>query len=959
MAELDADLVDLLQTFQDGKIRALFSGLGPGFTPSVGQRTWVAGEVLSYGDDWIDLRALWFVPASGFTEPTGFSKITFSFDNVCNRCLRLAAGIEVICSGDRIDSDSNSVKLANAHLGFRPELEISLPWDVTHLFCGAFCGWHQGLQWLDTAAKTFYVGQEIFVDRDPEVMSIWQVKYASTARSLPLRSGDSWTPSKCVGLCGDVNDFSIIEACRAQANHLVTMSPPCQSWSKGGLKAGLHDDNGKAFLDALELSFSFQATVIAAECSDEIVGHPHFRVIKSFAHFLGFRLVWDQVTPYNPLVSHARTRWLGVWVRADLAGQSFPFHLKLPMIPRSHWTDQAYQFRLPSMWTSQLHLSPSECSIYDSIDFLPPAKRARFEKCSNLNKEIIRSRIPGGSEILPTLCASYTRQHNLAKHHLAQKGIFACIQEKASGFSFFDPAMFCSLFGATEHVVLSEKACDSFRFIGNAITVPHSVLTLCIAIHAISESKIDPIGLVRQAWSDRLTAYNSILFAHEGFVHLIPKHEFWNWITPREVITSEAHIWTISGTCIDRQIIFHACPDHTLRQVIQEHLSGPNTALEQNCGLNEDSHLHDRMTIAQIATHETTLRLVAGNATIGTCELSRNFQSAQTKVIDEPSSCGHSCEHFRIFRHDFQHHCRFDIFWKIQKIVETLQDDSSPKTVAANIIAIPEELSLTVFLTEESSRSFLHKISALPELQGRNKYIAGIPGEGNLYLLIADAKDCDRMPYADVILRLLGLPIGGFQIPLDNTMFAFQLTDVDQVLTISNINGHAAPSDRVSGHLQDGDIIDLCFASPTRAGGHHLNLVAPPHLPAFSDFTARIEFLCDTHGWAATDEMFHYTQALQWQQDWLKFGTPQLWNVANGDFEEPIFGELNIVNNATTAIPVLIGSHWAGIEITRQGADTRVTFVQVPQQLHTALTFLVARLLDIAPHRFQVACEYK
>ncbi|CAK9108644.1 unnamed protein product [Durusdinium trenchii] len=271
MAELDADLVDLLQTFHDGRIRALFSGLGPGFTPTVGQRTWVAGEVLSYGDDWIDLRAFWFVPSSGFTEPTDFSKITVSFDDVCNRCLRLASGVEVICSGDRVGSESDTVKLVNACLGFRPELEVLLPWDVTHLFSGAFCGWHQGLQWLDTAAKALCIGQEIFVDHDPEVMAIWQIKHTAKARSLPLKTGDSWSPSKCVGLCGEVSDRSIIEASRAQANHLVTMSPPCQSWSKGGLKAGLHDDNGKAFLDALELSFSLQATVIAAECSDEIV----------------------------------------------------------------------------------------------------------------------------------------------------------------------------------------------------------------------------------------------------------------------------------------------------------------------------------------------------------------------------------------------------------------------------------------------------------------------------------------------------------------------------------------------------------------------------------------------------------------------------------------------------------------------------------------------------------------
>lgn len=171
---------------------------------------------------------------------------------------------------------------------------------------------------MDNQAKQFCVGQELFVDHDPEVIAIWQVKYNATFKMLPLPMGTTWSHCKNVGLCGKVCDSTIVEACRTQANFLVSMSPPCQSWSKGGLTAGLNDCNGKAFLEALELSFHLQAVAIAAECADDIVSHPHFNVIKAFARVLGYRLVWDQVTPFQTMASHARTRWLGVWSRADL-----------------------------------------------------------------------------------------------------------------------------------------------------------------------------------------------------------------------------------------------------------------------------------------------------------------------------------------------------------------------------------------------------------------------------------------------------------------------------------------------------------------------------------------------------------------------------------------------------------------------------------------------------------------
>ena len=953
---LDPSLRDLIQEIDDCRVRGLFSGLRPGPTPTVGARTFIAGEVLDYGDEWVDLRALWFTPAAGFVESTDDLMVRVSFHEPRNRCLHLCKGIDIVCSGERVEPSSSIIKLDKAHICFKPEVS-SLPWDVAHLFCGAFCGWHHGLKWLDSEAKAICVGQELFIDHDSEVMTIWQAKYATPVRTLPLTSGRSWSHGKFVGLCGEVGEPSIIEACRTQANLMVTMSPPCQSWSKGGLKAGLSDSNGKAFLDALELAFSLQAIVISAECADDVVAHPHFRLVKAFAHVLGYRLVWDQVTPYNSMVSHARTRWLGVWTRADIQGQAFPFVLKLPMIPRSHWTDQAYQFRLPSMCVSQLLLSPSECQIYDSVEFLPPAKRARFENNLNKTNEIIRSRIPRGSEVLPTLCASYTRQHELARHHLAQKGIFACLQEHASGFSFFDPAMFSCLFGATEHVVLSEKVSESFHFIGNAITVPHSVLTLCIALHAVSECRIDPIGLVRNAWFSRLTTHNSILFAHEGLVHLIPTGDFWNWISIRkEQPIDSDRAWILFGTCANRYFECHAKSKQTLMQVFGEHFCGPTSILEQIYGRADDFHSDNRTLVEQFAGQEPSLRLMAGLATLGNCEIRAYSQFAHTKVIDDSLKLAGALDIVVPPRLDLQYHSGLEVFWMIQEIVETLQDDSSAKNFAANIVVQPEEVNITVFLTKENCQHLLGQVSQLSIFQGRNKHFARIPGEATLSLFIFEAKDCDKAPYAEAVVRLHNMPLGGIQIPINKPDVQFRLQESSNPLKIYEING--LPACNSSNSIKDGDIIDLCFAAPTRAGGHHLNLVAPPSLPAMSDFTARVEFLCDTHGWVATDEMFHYTQALQWQQNWLRFGTPQLWNVANGDFEDPIFGELNIVNNATTAIPVLIGSHWAGIEVSRQGVETQVTFIQVPVQLHTPLTFLVARLLDIAPHRFHVNYEY-
>lgn len=71
----------------------------------------------------------------------------------------------------------------------------------------------------------------------------------------------------------------------------------------------------------------------------------------------------------------------------------------------------------------------------------------------------------------------------------------------------------------------------------------------------------------------------------------------------------------------------------------------------------------------------------------------------------------------------------------------------------------------------------------------------------------------------------------------------------------------------------------------------------------------------------------------------------------DGEFTLSPFGEIALFNNTINVICVQIDDRWAAIEIHRSGDSAHLTFVQTPLHLHTAATFVVARLLDIAPHR--------
>lgn len=100
--------------------------------------------------------------------------------------------------------------------------------------------------------------------------------------------------------------------------------------------------------------------------------------------------------------------------------------------------------------------------------------------------------------------------------------------------------------------------------------------------------------------------------------------------------------------------------------------------------------------------------------------------------------------------------------------------------------------------------------------------------------------------------------------------------------------------------------------------------------------------------------MYQCTQLLMWLQEEIKFSAPVLWDIDQSEFEETNFGEVMIYNNSLTILPVLVRSHWGAVEIEKRGDQTTITLVQIQHDLQTRIVFIVARLLDIAPHRLQV-----
>ena len=148
-------------------------------------------------------------------------------------------------------------------------------------------------------------------------------------------------------------------------------------------------------------------------------------------------------------------------------------------------------------------------------------------------------------------------------------------------------------------------------------------------------------------------------------------------------------------------------------------------------------------------------------------------------------------------------------------------------------------------------------------------------------------------------------------------------------LLIKAVNGR--PPQQPCIRLHANDVLNVGVDEVIRAGGHHEAPGPRPSLPASAPFVDRAEFMCNTQGWIASDEMAMYTQEIQWHQMFYKFTPPVFWDPHEDEFEFPESGEIHIFNGCTTVVPILIANHWSAVEIHRGEHGTRVVFVQVLQ----------------------------
>lgn len=437
-------------------------------------------------------------------------------------CVNLSLGswfgfqnVQVVKQDEKMQIFSNRKSV----LWIISEHSPSLPCYFCHAFAGGFAGWERAVKWMDCMKHIVCAGS-ISIDFDFEAVQTWRQCFGGKVCSSDFEIQPPHDQHFCI--LSDVTNPQWYNTLKFDINLVMTISPPCQPWSRGGLSTGVESENGLTFLQIILAIRLVRPIVVPTECADSTPRHQQYKVLKLAFRLAGYVCAWSTISSYEDLSMNVRTRWLAIWVRHDAVVNSPHDGVKLRDVNRIPWNHVHYDFPIPGQIQHQLSLSRDLLGIYGDSTFLPEVKRRALTDLSQT--AVLKARCIESDQCLPTLCASYTRQHELSRNHLSKKGIFGCLIQHKMQFFFVDPLRFAALFGATIHaiVALPIKCEIAFHLLGNAVTVPQALLALCHGLH-IAGFTIPPIETcVEKCWNDRLTTKNAMVLRNADFVFLVP-----------------------------------------------------------------------------------------------------------------------------------------------------------------------------------------------------------------------------------------------------------------------------------------------------------------------------------------------------------------------------------------------------------------------------------------------------
>ena len=919
----------------------------------VGDAVLLAGVVNTKEIDGFNVSPLRYSPWLGFNkDPISGRTLNVNIDKLETRNFNVLEGDQIVCYGKAAWVSDHLRFREDAILNGRPSLATSMPFHAVHLFSGGYMGWSRAFDALTKTDLCVGAGSQIFVDHDPVVMECCAKTHGLTVKRGPsVPAICEWKPMKA--LCTAVGDVTICHHFDFLDNMVFTMSPPCVSWSRGGKRQGLNCAAGYAFQEAVELIEVSQPIAVFGECADTTPEHEHFSLVEASLKVIGYKRVWQQIVQAHTLTHNMRTRWLFTWIRGDVSGSPVDATFVLRAPPLTLWNSPSHSLWIPPSVSVQLSLPPRLVDFYSDIDFLPPAKRSRI--LSGCPNAVLHARVVSSTEPLPTLCSSYTKQHDLQTAHIRDKGVFGFLTQIDDEVRFVDPLRFIPIFGTMSKCVLPKTVCDAFHILGNAIIVPHALLCLCVGFSSLLDQSTNPVAEVARCWHQRLIRHHAIVQETEDFIVIWPWDDFCRQIkcAPLEnvnfglgVSISPAH----SASCSMRLPVDFKGED------IAIHVLGIPAYMSSQISMSyECSTPVKGLSLRQMQRESHSWMLHMSNTIIAKividppCFVADVVPPTLPYTIESSSESDVSCETIVSCLPDFETLCDTPGFFDVLSVLDAcacLQNWAHPQ-LSSFLLGWEDPPVMIECKVAAHCEPFLRNLLASTRFVGRFRVqkIPKMNTDRDAFVVLAEGTASTS---ALVILAAGTSPVSfrPCRVPscLDSCV---EVLFDSEPMRISHHNDIVVETG-VPIQTVDADVLSLVPKQELRCGGHPTSIRIPP-LANDATFLERCEWATNTFGWAATDEL-HY--ALQQCTEGTETSiVVTYWNKEQAFLETGPFGQPDFREEGTTWCAILLDHHWIAADVHKHGDKASIDIRGTDPQTARLIAHEIARRIDLHPQR--------
>ena len=360
-------------------------------------------------------------------------------------------------------------------------------------FCaGGFGGWAMAAKFLNRAHQLPFI-RTMAIDHDQKAIQNWLLMfgghYIETQANLPWQLVELFDGN--LGIAADIRDRHWKQLGSSFAPNLATISAPCVSWSGANSQKGLYSEGGAVLMNSIMECKFLRPRCILLEQVRNFESHPHFPKAMSLLTAAGYRVIFQKVIDAGDGCCMSRPRWLAIACDA-LSKHDFDLNTFSPQ-----WLGDLYfhpasfgcMLPLTEEEKTAMVLSKNIMSKYFQPNLAPPCMK------NNLNAK--RSTRPW--QKMPTLMASYGKQHTFSDQELRNHGLYGHFlaepdehNAQHAQLRLWHPKELAIMFSPVFDVVIMKDHETAWKHLGNAITTNHACFLLVAAMPLLL---IDPPNL--------------------------------------------------------------------------------------------------------------------------------------------------------------------------------------------------------------------------------------------------------------------------------------------------------------------------------------------------------------------------------------------------------------------------------------------------------------------------------